>query len=159
MTLARLVFVILPRWILATLILAGIALNFANVVSRYVFGSALFWVEEILIFIVVWGVFVGAAAIAYDGNHLRMDLVSARIGQPWRTAINAVTVVVLLACCGFVIVQSWETVARMARFGQVSVAAEVPMSIPHAALLVGFAMMAVAVVVRIRSYLSGNIDR
>jgi TRAP-type C4-dicarboxylate transport system permease small subunit len=153
---ARFAFVTLPGWILGALMLAGIAICFANVVSRYLFGHALFWAEEVMVFITIWGVFVGMAAIAYNGDHLRMDLFAASIRGRWRLALNVFTVLVLLACCAFALAQSLRVVALFVQTGSVSVSAGVPKAIPHAALAVGFALTILAVVVRIRSYFTGR---
>jgi TRAP-type C4-dicarboxylate transport system permease small subunit len=153
---ARFAFVTLPGWILGALMLAGIAICFANVVSRYLFGYALFWAEEVMVFITIWGVFVGMAAIAYNGDHLRMDLFAAAIRGRWRLALNAFTVLVLLACCAFALAQSLRVVALFVQTGSVSVSAGVPKAIPHAALAVGFALTILAVGVRIRSYFTGK---
>ncbi len=152
----RFAFVTVPGWILGSLMLAGIAINFANVVSRYLFGHALFWAEEVMVFITIWGVFIGMAAIAYNGGHLNMDLFSARIGGRWKLALNGFTTVVLLACCVFAIAQSFAVVSLFVQTGSVSVSAAVPKAIPHSALLVGFALTVLAVLVRLRSYLSGK---
>jgi len=153
---ARCAFVTLPRWILGTLMLSGIGINFANVVGRYAFGRALFWAEETMVFLTIWGVFIGMAAIAYSGDHLTMDLFSQSIRGRWRAALNAAVAVALLACCAFVAAQSFQVVWLFAGAGQVSVAAGIPKAIPHAALAVGFVLTAAAVVVRIRAYLSGK---
>ena len=152
----RLVFVVAPRWILGTLMLVGVAVNFANVVSRYLFGAALFWVEEVLVFLTIWGVFIGMAAIAYEGRHLNMDLFSSLLRGRLRTFVNGSIAALLIACCAFMVVQSYQVVTLFIGAGQVSVAAGVPKAIPHAALLAGFALTAVAVVIRIRAYLSGK---
>jgi TRAP-type C4-dicarboxylate transport system permease small subunit len=136
--------------------LAGVAINFANVVGRYVFGQALFWAEETMVFITIWGVFIGVAAIAYNGDHLNMDLLSRAIRGRWRTALNAAIVATMLACCVFVAVQSFQVVRLFAGAGQVSVAAGIPKALPHAALAVGFILTALAVLARIRAYLSGK---
>lgn len=153
---ARFFFVTVPGWILGTLMLVGIAINFANVVSRYAFGQAIFWTEEILVFFAIWGVFIGMAAIAYRGEHLNMDLFSAAVPQRWRRVLNGAVAATLLVVSCFVVVQSWKTVTLFAQAGQVSIAAGVPKAIPHAALLAGFALTAIAVALRIRSYLSGK---
>jgi len=152
----RFAFVSVPRWILGTLMLAGVAISFANVIGRYLFGQALFWAEETTVFLVIWGVFVGMAAIAYNGDHLNMDLFSNAIRGRWRIALNAAVTIALLACCLFMAVQSFQVVALFARAGQVSVAAGIPKAIPHAALAVGFVLTALAVLVRIRSYVTGK---
>ena len=153
---AKFLFSTVPERILGALMLVGIAINFAGVVSRYAFGKAIFWSEEVLVFMTIWGVFVGLAAIAYRGEHLNMDLFSSRFTDIWKLLLNALIVFTLLACCGFMTVQSWTIVSLFAQTGQVSVTAGIPKAIPHAALLVGFILTALAVVVRIRSYLSGR---
>ena len=152
----RFAFVTLPRWILGALMLAGVAINFANVVGRYGFGRALFWAEETMVFLTIWGVFLGMAAIAYNGDHLNMDLFSSAIRGRSRSVLNAVLVAVLLACCAFVAVQSAQVVWLFANAGQVSVAAGIPKAIPHAALAVGFVLSGLAVLVRVRAYLTGK---
>jgi TRAP-type C4-dicarboxylate transport system permease small subunit len=153
---ARFAFVTLPHWILGTLMLLGIAINIANVIGRYAFGYAFFWAEETMVFITIWGVFIGLAAISYNGDHLNMDLFSAAIRGPWRAVVNGVTVAAMIAGCVFVVMQSYQVVTLFAQAKQVSVSAGIPKAIPHAALLAGFALAAVAVVVRIRSYLTGR---
>jgi TRAP-type C4-dicarboxylate transport system permease small subunit len=142
----RIAFVALPNAILGALMLVAVAINVANVVSRYAFGEALFWAEETLSYIVIWGVFLGLAAIAYNGDHLSMDLISARARGRGRLLLNAAVAATLLLACGFVFHQT----------GQVSVAAGWPKAVPHAALLVGFGLAALAVVVRIRAYVTGK---
>jgi len=152
----RFAFVTLPNLLLGALMLAGIAINFANVVGRYAFGHALFWAEETMVFITIWGVFIGMAAIAYEGNHLTMDLFSAAIRGRWRTLLNALIAATLLACCAFVVSQSYQVVTLFIQARQVSVSAGIPKAIPHAALLAGFLLAALAVIVRIRAYLTGK---
>jgi TRAP-type C4-dicarboxylate transport system permease small subunit len=85
-----------------------------------------------------------------------MDLFSSGVSDPWKTIINACMVVVLLLCCGFAISQSWKVVTLFYQAGQVSVAASIPKAVPHAALLIGFVLMLLAVLVRVRSYLTGK---
>ena len=153
---AKFLFSTLPEWILGALMLVGIAINFSGVVSRYAFGRAIFWSEEVLVFMTIWGVFVGLAAIAYRGEHLNMDLFSTRFTGIWKKLLNGLIALTLLACCGFMLVQSWTIVTLFAQTGQVSITAGIPKAIPHAALLVGFFLTALAVLVRFRSYLSGR---
>ncbi len=136
--------------------LAGVAISFSNVVARYLFGHALFWAEETLVFIAIWGVFIGTAAATYERAHLNMDLFSENFRGRLRIALNAAMVVTLLACCGFMMVQSWQVVSLFYQGGVVSVSAGVPKWIPHAALLAGFGLTAIAVLLRLRQYLTGK---
>jgi len=156
--LARTVFVSVPRLIIGALILAGIAINFANVVSRHLFSAAIFWTEEILVFLVIWTVLVAAIAITYRGGHLRMDLFVTNIRRPWKEVINALTIAAFIVFCSLVVVQSFDVVSAFHRNGTVSIAANLPLTIPHSALLVGFTAMVLAVLVRWRAYFRGRFD-
>jgi C4-dicarboxylate transporter DctQ subunit len=145
-----------PGYILGTIMLVGVGITFANVVSRYLFGNAIFWVEEVLVFLSIWGVFIGTAAAAYDGAHLNMDLFQSVLRGRARAALNLFIALTIIACCTFAAWQSYTVVALFIAGGQVSVSAQIPKAIPHAALLVGFALTALAVAVRIRAYMSGK---
>ena len=153
---ARFLFVTLPHWVLGCLMLVGVAISFSNVVARYLFGYAIFWAEEVLVFLAIWGVFIGMAAAAYERAHLNMDLFSNSIYGRLKLVLNAAMTATLLACCGFMLVQSWQVVSLFYQSGVVSVSAGVPKWIPHAALPVGFALTTVAVLIRIRFYLTGK---
>ncbi|HVL59271.1 MAG TPA: TRAP transporter small permease [Burkholderiaceae bacterium] len=151
----RFVFVTLPHWLLGLLMLAGVTIAFANVVARYVFGVAIFWAEEILVFLTIWGVFIGVASITYRREHLNMDLFSAANTSPRvRLALNVALVGVFLACCGFMLVQSVQVVSLLRDSGSVSVSAGVPRWIPNAAIPVGFGLAMLALLVRLRAYLT-----
>jgi hypothetical protein len=48
--------------------LFALALNFSNVVGRYVFHAPIFWAEEAMIYTFVWCVFLGAVFVALRGK-------------------------------------------------------------------------------------------
>jgi TRAP-type C4-dicarboxylate transport system permease small subunit len=141
---------------LGAVMLVGVALNLANVIGRYVFGSPIFWAEEVLVGITIWGVFVGAAVVSWRGDHLAMDLFSSRIGGRPRIVLNAVIALSLIVVCTFVAWQSWTIVRLFYETEAVSAGAGIPKVIPHSALLVGFALSALAVLVRWRVWVLGR---
>jgi TRAP-type C4-dicarboxylate transport system permease small subunit len=124
--------------------------------SRYFLGYAYYWAEEVMVFLAIWGVFIGVAAAAYDHAHLNMDLLSQVVRGRAARALNGAMVVALLGCCVFMVAQSWQVVSLFYESGVVSVSAGVPKWIPHAALPVGFALTALAVLARLRLYLTGR---
>jgi len=150
--------VTVPQLILGTLILVGIAINFANVIGRYLFQAPIIWAEEIMIYIMIWAVLTGAVLVSWDGNHLKMDFFTLTLPSPWKEILNFAGAVLFLLVCIFVLPQSLRVVELMARFDQRSVIARVPMAIPHAAILLGFFLMLVAVAVRFRMYVTGQTD-
>jgi TRAP-type C4-dicarboxylate transport system permease small subunit len=147
-----------PKGILGTLILVGIAVNFANVVGRYVFFAPIIWAEEAMIFIMVWTVLSGAILASWDGGHLKMDFFSIMLPTPWKEILNFSSTTIFLMVCVFVLPQSFKVVDLMARLDQRSVILGMPMVIPHFAILLGFFLMFVAVAVRFRMYVTGSLD-
>ena len=155
MTLPRILRLILrdiPRAAIGVVILLAIGINFANIVGRYVFFEPLPWAEEVLVFLVIWGVCLGASAVTYDNRHLDMDLFAAAFPAKLRAVLEIVKLVAMVGFCGFTAANASTIVRIMAGNGQVSITAGVPMTIPYAAFVVGFALMVIAAI-------AGAIDR
>ncbi|MBM3526583.1 MAG: TRAP transporter small permease [Alphaproteobacteria bacterium] len=141
---ARLVLRDIPRAAIGLILVLIIVINFANIVGRYVFLAPLPWAEEVLSFMVIWAVCLGASAVTYDRRHLAMGLFADAFPPAMQRAIQAVTLVAMVGFCGFACLQAWTIVRIMAGNGQVSITAEIPMTVPYLAFVVGFGMMVVA---------------
>lgn len=141
---ARLVLRDLPRAVIGLILLLIVAINFANIVGRYVFLAPLPWAEEVLSFLVIWGVCIGASAVTYDRRHLTMDLFSSTFSPAAQKLLERVTLVLMVGFCGFAGIQAWKIVSIMAGNGQVSITAGIPMTVPYLAFVVGFGAMVVA---------------
>jgi TRAP-type C4-dicarboxylate transport system permease small subunit len=155
---ARLIFVRIPFAICGVLVLAAVAINIANVIGRYVFDAPVPWAEEVMSYGIIWGVFIAVAAITYQGNHLRMDLLVIGAHGWFARALGALTVGLMVLCSIFVMTQSLQIVRLYAATWETSMGARIPLVYAHAALLVGFFMMALAAIVRARNYLTGRFD-
>lgn len=131
---------------LGLLFIAAVCLNFANVVGRYVFGKAIFGADEVQTYIMVWMAFAGAVVVSWRGAHLRMDVLVTRLPGRVRTALRVAELVLIAVTAAVVFAQSWNYVAQMAAMGRRSDAASIPMALPHAAVAVGFGLMAVLAV-------------
>ena len=149
--------VTLPRLIIGSLILFGIAVNFANVLGRYLFLAPIVWAEEIMIYSMVWMVFIGAVLVSWDGHHLKMDFFSIMLPSPFKEIMNFTGVVCFLLVAIFVLPQTFTVTELMFRLDQRSVVAEIPMVIPHFAILLGFIMMFVVIVWRFKRLIRGDL--
>lgn len=145
---AGLVFRKIPLALAAALLLAGVLINFANVIGRYVFLAAIYWAEEAMIYLTIWAIFLAAIAIAYDGTALTMDFFSTRMPPVLRRLVNASIAAITALVSLFMAWQSIQIARVLVRNGQNSIALEIPMVVPQAALMFGFAMIAAAVIVR-----------
>ena len=155
---ADLIFVHIPYVLTGTLLCAAIAINFANVIARYFFFQALYWAEEVLIFMVLWGVILSVATITYQGLHIRMDLFSTRLRPPVKQIVGGLTAMLMIAASVYLVIQSCQVVALFWRSGELSITAGIPLIIPHLAMPVGFVLVVLAVLVRLRSYVTGRFE-
>jgi TRAP-type transport system small permease protein len=92
--------------------------------------------------------FVGAAIITWRDVHLRMDVLFQRFPARLRAVVRGFELAVFLTVASFVTLQSFYYTMRMFKLGQVSDLAEIPIWIPHAAVVVGFALMVLVVLRR-----------
>ena len=148
-SLAEFVFSKLPQGISASLLIAAIALNFANVFSRYVLRSAIYWADEAMIFLIIWSVLMCAIAISFQGRHLEMDLFLEMLPK-W--LMKPLALVINLATMTIFLFMSWQAAFVINTFiqnDQRTIALNIPMAIPHLALLVGFGVSAIAIAVRV----------
>lgn len=133
---------------LAIALIVGIALNFFNVVGRYATGYTLTGVDEIEIYILIWIAFLGAAAITWRGQHLRMDVLLNSCPPVLRKAVTVAEMCVMLAVASFVAYHSFRYVERIYALGAISDIARVPTWFPHSAVFVSFAAIALVVLIR-----------
>ncbi|MGE5164175.1 MAG: TRAP transporter small permease [Sphingobacteriales bacterium] len=152
------IFIRVPHVLVGALFLIAAAINIVNVIARYIFSDPIFWAEEVQIFIVIWTVFLVAGSITYRGAHLNMDLIYSGMSAFWKRVINLAIALTLIACTVFTAMQSWKVLVLHYHNHSVTAGTDIPLVIPHAAVLFGFSFMALAAVVRIRSYISGKFE-
>ncbi len=132
--------------VLALVLILGISLNFINVVGRYLGGFTLTGVDEIEIYFLIWIAFLGAAVVTWRGEHLRMDVLLMAYPTWVRKAEAVFETLVMFVVTTFVAWQSYLYVGRIHALGALSDIARIPTWIPHSAIMIGFASMAVLVV-------------
>lgn len=63
------------RGVSGVLLACSVALNLVNILGRYFFSVSIPWAEEVMLFFMVGCVFTGCCAVAWEGRHIRMDVV------------------------------------------------------------------------------------
>jgi TRAP-type C4-dicarboxylate transport system permease small subunit len=152
------IFVRVPYVLSGTLFLMAVVLNIVNVIGRYVFGMPVFWAEEALTFTVIWIVFLVVGTITYRGAHLNMDLLYSRMPSVMQLVIRIAIALTLIVCAAYTAMLSWSVVKLHYITSGVTAGTNIPLVIPHSALLFGFSFIAAAALVRLPSYISGKFD-
>jgi TRAP-type transport system small permease protein len=134
----------------------AVVLNFVNVVNRYVFNASILSADEIEIYIMVWITFLGAVVVTWRRQHLRMDVLLQSFPRPLQMLLHAVELLLMAGLCGFMLVNSWNYAALMYAIGRTSDNAGIPLWMMHAALALGFGLMAGISAWRLVAWLGGG---
>ena len=131
------------------LLILMVALNGANAFGRFVLQEAIIGADEILVFSMIWLVFLGVAVATWHRRHLSIDLLRPLLPKTAQRALLLMHSLLLAAVCTYIAVQSVSVVSQLGRIDQRSMAAQIPMTLPHAAIAVGLGLAAVFAVIRI----------
>ena len=137
------------RSLSAALLACSVLVNFANIVGRYFFGVSITWAEEIMLFLMVGCVFTGCCAVAWEGRHIRMDVLVSLMPRRAREALELAFELLLIATSALIAIFSWPVVSQLAEFDERSAAANFPMVIPQSMIPIGYTLMALMVIVRL----------
>lgn len=130
------------RSALGILLLAMVLLNVANAAGRYIFQYAINGSDEVLVFAMVWLVFLGACVVFVERAHLNFGLLAVKLPEFGRRLLQRVISLTTAVVCGYLAYQSWQVLTTLARVGQKSMASEIPMVVPHAAVPLSLGVIA-----------------
>jgi TRAP-type C4-dicarboxylate transport system permease small subunit len=132
----------LLKLFLGLLLLAMVLLNLVNAGGRYLLGQAVPGADEILMFSMVWLVFLGALLASAKQRHLGFNLPEHWLPEGAHRLLAVFRHLFIALVTGYVALQSWAVLEKLAKIGQKSMALQLPMTIPHSALLVCFGLTA-----------------
>jgi TRAP-type C4-dicarboxylate transport system permease small subunit len=135
--------------IAAISLLCVVAINGANVVARYLFGSPFSWAEELMLFLMILSVFAGAIAVTWRNLHIRIDTFIDRAAPAVRRAAQVVGTLVAVAAIVTVTVASTRIVMLLHSFDQRSDALQAPSWIPQSFVAIGLGTIALLMAVKL----------
>jgi TRAP-type C4-dicarboxylate transport system permease small subunit len=112
------------RIVLCALMAGMVAINFANVVSRYYLNASLAWSEEISRFLLIWTVFLGAILAYAKDEHLSLDMVVSFLSPERRRVFAMIVDILVMLAMLFIIKGGYSLTAD--NFDWTSPAAEIP---------------------------------
>jgi C4-dicarboxylate transporter DctQ subunit len=133
----------------ALFLIASVAINFGNIIGRYLFSVSIPWAEEIMLFLMVGCVFTGCCAVAWEGRQIRMDVVLVMMPAKVREVFNILSDLVMVAAAAAVTIFAWPVITQLAEFDERSQAANFPLVIPQAMIPIGYSLMALLIALRL----------
>jgi TRAP-type C4-dicarboxylate transport system permease small subunit len=137
------------RAAIAVLLVVSVLLNFANVIGRKFFNAPIVGAEEVMNFLMVAVVFLGAGVVAYDGTHINMEIVIDRFPPGVRDGFRALAQIAAIAVAAILVVLGIPIVERLAQFHELSEAANVPLFVPQAMVPIGLTLLALGALARL----------
>jgi TRAP-type C4-dicarboxylate transport system permease small subunit len=133
----------------AAALLVVVLINACNVVSRYVLLSPLPWAEEVMLYLMIVGVFSGALAVTWEKSQIHVDafinLATGRLRQAAEWIGVLISLLVLLPV-GWA---SAEAVLLLREFDQRSDAMDLPMWLPQAAVTIALLLIPFIMTIRL----------
>jgi TRAP-type C4-dicarboxylate transport system permease small subunit len=142
-------FVSALRVVAGVLLVASVALNFANVIGRYFFSASIYWAEEVMLYLMVACVFLGNGVVAWSGRQLRMDVIVEMMPERVQKVLELVSELTFVVVAAIIVVFAVPVIHDLWAFDQRSQSADLPMVIPQVMIPIGLSIMAVLVVVRL----------
>jgi TRAP-type transport system small permease protein len=135
--------------ILGAAFIVAVLLNFVTAADRYLLKHSIIGSDEFQTYIMIWMTFVGAAAVSWRHQHLRMDVLVSRLPHAARIVLLGIELTLILVLCTVLAAQSFNYASQMALLDRRSDLADLPMWIPHSAIFLGFGLIALVTAWRI----------
>ncbi|HSB82756.1 MAG TPA: TRAP transporter small permease [Candidatus Methylomirabilis sp.] len=125
-----------------------------QVFSRYVLNHSLFWSEELARYLFIYLVFLSGAMVLRQDRHIQVTVLVDILPAPLRRAIIVLGELLMLGFAGVVLVESIRLAAMV---GTVLTAAmEIPWSFVYLGIMLGMAIMVLALVGSLWARLTGR---
>jgi TRAP-type C4-dicarboxylate transport system permease small subunit len=144
----------IERWLIGALGACALAVGAFQVIGRYIdHRLAISWGDEVIVYLTVWAVFLGASQLVRSDGHVRPDLVLRILppqGQRWVESFNCC---VAIAFCLGLVWCGWQIVSDAFSLDERSITGlDFPMWVYYAAVLVGSGLMLVRYLIRLYRY-------
>jgi TRAP-type C4-dicarboxylate transport system permease small subunit len=120
-----------------------VGINVINAASRYLFGISPVGADELMVYVVIWIVMVAAILSLILRSHINVNLLPLYTKGRARHLLHVIHDAAAVLACGYATYASWLFIGRISKLGVKSMGLGLPMTIPHAALLIGFAGLTV----------------
>lgn len=125
--------------VLGVALLFVVGVNVVNASGRYLFGFSMTGTDELMVYTLIWVVMAGAILSLAKRDHISVNLLPSYAKGRFKHLLHVIHDAAAVFACAYAAYASNIFVGKISRLGTTSMGLGLPMSVPHAALLVGFA--------------------
>lgn len=130
----------------------------AQVIFRYALNNSLTWSEELVRFIFIWQVWLGASLCVKEKRHIRIDVFTDKLPKNVYKVFEIVITLISIGFCCFMVYKGAAVVKLIMGFRQLSPALHVPMHFVYLSVPVSAALMIVHYVEYLVKLVKGKED-
>ena len=131
---------LIEKWLLAAAVITAVAVNFVNVILRYLAGGGLAYCEMLSIVLFMFMVIVGGNIAVKTDNEIRIDLLRSK-DERKNAAFRLISDVVCIAALCFALKGLADTIASVMRFPQKVTPLPIYTYHIYIVMLIGFVMI------------------
>jgi C4-dicarboxylate transporter DctQ subunit len=143
------------RFLIGVLGACAMLIGLVQVVGRYVAPRyAISWAEEVIVYLIIWGIMLAASQLVRTDSHVRPDLVLRAVSPPVQRWMEVVNCIVALAFCAGLAWYGWSIVETSWLLDERSSSdLQFPMWLYSAAVPTGALLMSGRYLIRLYRYL------
>lgn len=130
----------LLKFVTVALTISFVIVMLTAVWSRYVINSSLIWTEEYIRFSLFWLIFIAAALVSYDEEHLRIEIFHNILPSRIRFIVDMIVKILIVV---FLVILVWQSIILFDRSSGRSPALRIPMAWVYAAMIVGGVLISI----------------
>ena len=129
------------EYTLAASLVVTVVLVFYQVMMRYVFNQSPSWTEELVRFIFIWQIWLGASFAAKNQKHIRVEIIYQYWSPKARRYLEVLVLVLWLAMTMFLTINGGTLVQKIMKRQALSPGLSLPMEYVYASLPVGCGLL------------------
>jgi C4-dicarboxylate transporter DctQ subunit len=136
-------FSLLERYFLGGTIFFTSLLLLINVIMRYIFNNSIYWAEELVRYLMVWVIFVGAGQVAKHEGHITVDILYRSVPARAKLFLDYLVNVIAIIFCFILAYYGYLQMMRVYSSQQISPALELPMWLVYLSIPLGSLLMVI----------------
>lgn len=132
------------RNVLGIFLLAVVAVNTVNTTGRYLLDFSFLGTDELMVYTIIWLVMGGAVMSLLSRSHINVNLMPSYASGKTLRLLHLVHDGAAIFSCSYATYASYLFIRHIAHLDIDSMGLGLPMTVPHSALLFGFAGMTLA---------------
>ena len=133
----------LEEYFLVYSMILMVIIVFIQVIARYIFNNSLSWSEELVRYIFIWQVWLGASLGMRISEHIRVDMFVKHLPKSAQQILDLAVIILLLWFYGFLIQYGFLYLLDVIRKDMTSTALQIPLAYVYASLPVGSFVIAI----------------